>query len=156
MWTNKIHHGSDLGEATTFPLIVFFVINHQSYIQMSFCLGTPKLGIPKFPKLGPPTLWKAIFSYAELWLRWGLNQSCSPHWELSKNMWLATYKHIFKGNSWLLMVGSQIGILTPDLFWGQNLCFKFSNGSCKPILDIYVLRNFQWYKKFFNPMNFDP
>jgi len=156
VWTHKIHHGSNLGEDTTFPLIIFFVINHPNYIQMSFCLGTLKLGIPKFPKLGPATLWKARTFYADLWLRWGLNQSCSLHWELSNNMWFATYKHVFEGNSWLLVVGSQIGILTFDFFLGQNLCFKFSNGSCEPILDIYVLRNFQWYKIFFNPMNFDP
>jgi hypothetical protein len=27
-WTHKTHHGPDLGEATTFPLIVFYVIAH--------------------------------------------------------------------------------------------------------------------------------
>ncbi len=36
-----------------------------------------------------------------------------------------------------------------------NLCYMYSNGSCEPILDIYVLRAFQWYKYFFNPLNFD-
>jgi hypothetical protein len=41
--THKIHHGRDLGEATTFPLIVFFVPNHGANTQMSFCPGTPKL-----------------------------------------------------------------------------------------------------------------
>ncbi len=38
----------------------------------------------------------------------------------------------------------------------RNLCFKYSNGSCKPILNIYVSSAFQWYKEFFNPMCFDP
>jgi hypothetical protein len=52
------------------------------------------------------------------------------------------------------MVKSQIG--TPNPFFGQNLCLKFSNGSCKPIEDIYVSRNFQWYKELYNSMNFDP
>jgi hypothetical protein len=28
--------------------------------------------------------------------------------------------------------------------------------SCKPILDIYVPRFFQWYKELFDPMGFDP
>jgi len=44
-------------------------------------------------------------------------------------------------------------------FWlcfSHNLCCKYSNGSCKPILDIYVLKSFQWYKKLLNSMNFDP
>ncbi len=41
----KTHHGPNLEEATTFPLIIFFVINHGDYIQMSFCPRIPKLGI---------------------------------------------------------------------------------------------------------------
>jgi hypothetical protein len=50
--THKIYHSLDLGEATTFPLIVFYVLGHGAYTQMSFCLGTPNLGILKFPKWG--------------------------------------------------------------------------------------------------------
>jgi hypothetical protein len=47
----------ELGEATTFPLIVLFVIRHEGCIQMSFCLKTPKLensqvGSPEIPKIG--------------------------------------------------------------------------------------------------------
>ncbi len=41
------------------------------------------------------------------------------------------------------------------LFLSHNLCYKYLNGSCEPILDIYVLRIFQWYKEIFNPMNFN-
>jgi len=36
-WTHKTHHGSDLGEATTFPFIVFSVPGHEANTQMSFC-----------------------------------------------------------------------------------------------------------------------
>jgi hypothetical protein len=50
-------------------LIVFFVISHGGYIQMSFFPKTPKLGVSKFPKLGLPTLWKAINSCADIRLR---------------------------------------------------------------------------------------
>jgi hypothetical protein len=32
-WTHKTHHGSDLREATTFPLIVYFVPFHEAHIQ---------------------------------------------------------------------------------------------------------------------------
>jgi len=39
---HKIHRGPDLGEATTFPLIVYFVPFHKAHIQMAFCPGTPK------------------------------------------------------------------------------------------------------------------
>jgi hypothetical protein len=41
-WTHKTHHVLDLGEATTFPLIVFFVPSHGTNTQMSFCPKTPK------------------------------------------------------------------------------------------------------------------
>ncbi len=54
------------------------------------------------------------------------------------------------------MVGSQTCTLILDFSFGHNLCFKYPNGSCEPILDIYVPRFFQWYKEVFNPLNFDP
>jgi hypothetical protein len=40
--TYKTHHSPDLGEATTFPLIVYFVPSHGTNTQMSFCPGIPK------------------------------------------------------------------------------------------------------------------
>jgi hypothetical protein len=47
-WTNhghtqihNTHNDPNLGEATTFPLIVFIVINHRGCIQKSFFLGLP-------------------------------------------------------------------------------------------------------------------
>jgi hypothetical protein len=55
--THKTHHDQDLGEATTFTLIIFFVLGHGSSTQMSFCPGTPKLGIPK---LGLLQFWRLI------------------------------------------------------------------------------------------------
>jgi hypothetical protein len=40
--THKTHHDPDLGEATTFPLIVYFVLGHGTNTQMAFCPETPK------------------------------------------------------------------------------------------------------------------
>jgi hypothetical protein len=40
--THKIHQGPNLGEATTFPLIVYYVPLHEAHIQMAFFLGTSK------------------------------------------------------------------------------------------------------------------
>ncbi len=54
------------------------------------------------------------------------------------------------------MVRSQINNLIFGPSFGHNLCFKDPNGSYEPILDIFVLRFFQWYKELFNPMSFDP
>jgi hypothetical protein len=71
-------------------------------------------------------------------------------------MWHATCTQGNQVDSWLLVVGSQIVNLTPDFSFGHNLCFICPNGSCNPILDIYISITFQWYKEFFNPIGFNP
>jgi len=67
-----------------------------------------------------------------------------------------TYTRENQGDSWLLVVESQIVKLTPGPSFGHKLCFRCPNGSWKTILDIYVLRAFQWYKELFNPLSFSP
>jgi hypothetical protein len=109
----------------------------------------------KFPKLGLMQLWGPITLLSNLWLRWGLKQSCSPRQELSNGMWHATCTQGNEVDSWVLMVGSQIANLTPNLSFGHNLCFKCPNGSCEPILDIYISIAFQWYNELFNLLGFD-
>ncbi len=54
------------------------------------------------------------------------------------------------------MVGSQTTSLIHDLSFYHNLCFKCANESWKPILDIYVSIDFQWYKELSKLMCFDP
>jgi hypothetical protein len=54
------------------------------------------------------------------------------------------------------MIKSQINNLILGPSFGHNLCFKYANGSCEPILDILVSRTFHWYKELFNLMHFDP
>ncbi len=39
---HKTHHGPNLGEATTFPLIVYFMPLHEADTQMAFYPGIPK------------------------------------------------------------------------------------------------------------------
>ncbi len=114
------------------------------------------MGVLKFPKLGLPQLWGPIILCANLQLRWSLKQSYSPCREFFNYMLHATYTQGDRVDSRLLVVGSQIANLTLGLYFGHNLCFRCPNGSCKPILDIQVSINFQWYKNFFNLMGFDP
>jgi hypothetical protein len=47
--THKIHHGPDLGEVTTFPLIVFSVISHGAAPKRQFSWDSQvkSLEIPK-------------------------------------------------------------------------------------------------------------
>jgi hypothetical protein len=91
--THKIHHGPDSREATTFPHIVYSApprAPRGNGIQMVFCPGTPILLSPKLLRLGLSQLCGFITSCANLWLGWGLNRNCSPHRELSNNVFLAT------------------------------------------------------------------
>jgi hypothetical protein len=96
----------------------------------------PNVILSKFPKLGLPWLWGPITLCADLQLRWGLKQSYGPCQGLSNSMWHVTCTQGSQGDSWLLMVRSQIVNLTPNPSFGHNLCFNYSNGACEPILDI--------------------
>ncbi len=101
------------------------------------CHFVPRLpnGCPKIPKVGiPATLGAHNFV-------WRLRK-------FSNFMWHATYTQGNRGDSRLLVVGS------PS--FGHNLCFKCPNGSCNPILDIYVPRTDQWYEEFLNSNRFWP
>ncbi len=55
--THKTHHGPDLGEATTFPLIVLSATLRGDYIQMALFPGTPEIPpyrTPEIPPYGTP------------------------------------------------------------------------------------------------------
>jgi hypothetical protein len=119
-----------LGEATTFPLIIYYVLGHGTSTQMSFCLETPA------------TLETHNF-VCKLPIKARSKASCSLRWEISNGMWYFTCMQTSQGDSWLLVVGSQIDNLIPDLSLGHNLCCNYPNGSCETILDMYFLRVFQ-------------
>jgi hypothetical protein len=97
-----------------------------------------QMGIPKSLRLGVSQLCGTITCCVDLWSGQGQNQSCSPRRELSNDVLYAICTQGNQVDSWLPVVGSQITNLTPDLSFGHNLCFRCSNGSCKPILDIYI------------------
>jgi hypothetical protein len=48
--THNTHHGPDLGEATTFPLIVFFMLGHGANTKCHFVPGLPNES-PEIPKI---------------------------------------------------------------------------------------------------------
>jgi hypothetical protein len=108
------------------------------------------------PKFGLSRLWGPITFCADVQLRWGLKQSCSPCQKFSNGMLHATYTQGNWGDFLLLVVGSQIGNLTLGPFFDHNLCFRCPNGWCEPILDIYVSIFFQWYEKILEPLGFGP
>jgi hypothetical protein len=81
-----------------------------------------QVGVPKFPKLKLMWLWGPITLCADLQLKWGLKQSCSPCWKLFNGMSHITCTQGNHGNSWLLMVKSQITNLTLGPSFGHNVC----------------------------------
>jgi hypothetical protein len=93
-------------------------------------------GIPKLSRFGLLRLWAFITSRFDLRLGWGLKQTCSSPWELSKGVSHSTWTHWDHVDSWLLVVESQITSLIPGPSFAYNLCRKCPNGSCKAILDI--------------------
>jgi hypothetical protein len=111
-----------------------------------------QVGVPKLPKLKLSWLRSLITLCANLWLKWGLKQSCSPCQEISNDILHATYTQGNRVDYRLLMLKSQTINLTPGLSFGHNLCFRWPNGSCEPILYIYVLIAFQWYKELLEPL----
>jgi hypothetical protein len=125
--THNIHHGLDLGEATTLPLILLFVPCQGGCTQMSFCPRTPKWRVPIFLKLGFLPLWRPIIFFSNIQLKWNLKQSFNLCREISNDMWHATCTHVIQGDSQLLMVGNQIGTLIFGLSFSHNLCYKYLN-----------------------------
>jgi hypothetical protein len=113
-------------------------------------------GVPKLSRVGLSGLWASITSCLDLWLGWGLKQSCSSLWELFNAMSHSSCRRRNRVDSWLLVVGSQIASLTPGPSFAHNLGWRCPNGSCKAILDIYTSRPFQRYRKHPDARCFDP
>jgi hypothetical protein len=91
-------------------------------------------GVPRLPGLGLPQLCAAITTRSDLRSRQSLKQTCNSHQELSNGVSHATCTHRNRVNSRLFVVGSQIANLTPNLSFCLNLCYRYPNGSCEPIL----------------------
>jgi len=53
---HKIHHGPHLVEATTFPLIIFYMFSHKACAQMSFLSQDSQGGSFEIPEIGVPTI----------------------------------------------------------------------------------------------------
>ncbi len=155
-WTHLTHHGPDLGEATTFPHIVFFALLHRALAQVVLCPGTPKVESRNYPDLGLPGLWAIITSRPDLRLGRGLNQSCSSPRELSKSMSHSPIARRNRVDSRLFVLGSQTGNLTPNPSFAHNFSCRCPNDSCEAILDISISRPFQWHQEHFNERCFDP
>jgi hypothetical protein len=147
-----------LGEATTFPHIVFSTPPRRGYIQMALFPRTPKLESRNCPKTVPggvpggvPRLWEVITPDFQVWSRRGINQTCSPRWDLSNDVSRSQFGGQFGGreevDSRLFVVRSQTASLTPDPSFAHNLCYRCPNDQCEAIFDIFASRHFQRHQE---------
>ncbi len=113
-------------------------------------------GVPKLSRFGLPGLHEVITLCSDLRLGRDLKQTCSSPWELFNGVSHSPCAHRGWVDSWLLVVGSQTGSLTPGPSFALNLCYRCPNGPCEPIFDIYTFIAFQWYKEHPNAKCFDP
>jgi len=127
------NHDPDLGEATTFPLIVYSATLHGAHIQMAFLSRDSRVGVPKSRQ---PWLWSPITLREDLGSKCNLKKNCSSCQDLSNGMWHVVYSQVNRVDSWLFLVRSQTGSLTPGPSFGYNLCFRCPNEQWEPILDI--------------------
>ncbi len=113
-------------------------------------------GVLKLPRFRLLQLCGTITLCSDLRLRQGLKQIHSSRWELSNSVLHSPCTHQGRVDSQLLVVMNQIASLTPNFSFCHNLCYRYLNGSCEPIIDIYTLITFQWYKERPNARCFDP
>ncbi len=145
-----------LGESHHLPPYSILYASPRGPHPNGFLSWDSQVKVPKFAQLGFLRLWGRITLHANLQLWWGLKQRYSPRQDLFNGMLHAACTPGNWVDSWLLVVGSQTANLTPDLSFDHNLCFRCPNAWYKPILDIYASITFQWYKKLFKAMSFDP
>ncbi len=115
-----------------------------------------QMGVPKLPNLGFSRLWSPITLQANLRSKCGFKQSCNSCQGLFNGMSRTFWRQVNRVDSWIFVVGSQIGNLIPGPSFGHNLCFRCPNEQCKPNFDIYVRRAFQWYKERQKPLHLAP
>jgi hypothetical protein len=155
-WTHKTHHGPRLRGSHHLPPYSILCASAWHLHPNGFLSRDSQGGISKLSRFGIPPLCGVIILFSDLWLGWGLKETCSFCRELSNGVLHSTFTHWGRVDSQLLVVGSQTINLTPILSFWHNLCCRCPNGSCKPIFDIYTSIAFQWYKKCFNARCFDP
>jgi hypothetical protein len=117
--------------------------------------GLPKCS-PKIVPAGLSELWTAITPDCRVGSRRGLNQCCSPRWDLSNSMSHSRYGCREGIDSRLLVVGSQTANLTPGPSFAHNMGCRCPNGQYEAIFDIYVSRPFQWHQEHPKARCFSP
>jgi len=103
-----------------------------------FFPGLPSWSLETVPGW-TPGLWALTTPSPDLWLEWGLNQSCSSPLELFNAPSHSICRRREEVDSWLFVVGSQTASLTPGPSFAHNLGCRCPNDQCEAILDIFPM-----------------
>ncbi len=153
-WTHKTHHGPTWGKPPPSPIWYTLHLFARPTSKWLFVPGLLK-GSPETARLDLLQLCGAIISCSDLRSGRSLKKNYSSCWGLSNGVLHVTCTHGNWVDSRHFVVGSQIASLTPNFSFDHNWGYRCSNGSCKPILDIYTSIAFQWYKELVNARFFD-
>jgi len=127
---------SGLGGSHHFPpYSIFCVTPREPHPNGTFSRDSQG-GVPKLSRVGLPELWEFISLGFDLWLEWGLHQSCSSPQELFNALSHSFCRRWEKVDSRVLVIESQTATLTPGPSFAHNLGCRCPNGSYKAILDI--------------------
>jgi hypothetical protein len=137
------------------PYSILYITPPQLHPNVTFSRDSQS-GVPKLSQFALLGLWASIISCSDLQLGWALKQSCNSLWDLSNAVSHSTCWHRIWVDFQLLVVGNQIGNLTPGPSFAHNFGCRCPKWSCKAILDIYTSRTFQRYKEHLNARCFDP
>ncbi len=130
-----------LGEATTFPLILYSMPLHEGHIEMVFCPRTPKWE-SRNSQLGIPATLRAHNSLCRPLIE--MRSEAKLYSSLRAFQWyVACHLHARKMGRFPIFSGRESNYQLDSRPFFHNLCFRCPNGSCEPILDIYVPRAFQ-------------
>ncbi len=145
---HKTHHGPNSG------------VSHHLIPYSILCDSPrhprPNVTFSRDSQVGVPGLWEFITPDCKIWSWWGLNQTCSPRWDLSNYVSHSQFGGREEVDSRLLVVESQIANLTPDPSFAHNLGCRCPNDQCKAIFYIYASRPFQWHQEHLNARCFGP
>ncbi len=150
LWTTRHTTAWTREYATTILPIVYSATSCGGYIQMAQIPGTPEMESRSCPEIVPggvPGLWELITPDCEIGSRRGINQTCSPRWDLFNDVSHFQFGLREEVDSRLLVVGSQTASLTPSPSFAHNLGDRCPNAKCESIFDICASRPFQRHQE---------
>jgi hypothetical protein len=156
---HETHHGLDSGVChhhTPYSILCDTPRHPRPNVTFS---RDSRVGVPKLSRNCPGWSLGTLGAHNS-WLRnlimTGVNQTCSPHRDISNDVSHSQFEGREEVDSRLLVVGSQTASLTPGPSFAHNLGWRCPNDQWEAIFYIYASRSFQWHQEHLNARFFGP